>query len=506
MPFDTVLPCFATRMARYFANCPAFAKESKDESQDDPARADRGDQPALPADQVLAVPAARAGHARRLPGRRRRGDDPRRARRARSTSTTTPDLVVIQVYITSARRAYELADHYRARGAYVALGGLHVTSLPDEAAAARRHDLHRARARTPGRASWPTSARASPARATCRRSAPWHGLPPIRRDLIKRQRYLVPNSIVVSRGCPHDCDFCYKDAFFEGGKSFYTQTVDDALAEIDRLPGPPPLLPRRPPARQPRASPTALFDGMRGHGAALAGGRHGRLGPRARTCWSRRSPPGCAACSSASRRSTPATWPRSASARTSDRDYAAAIRRLHDLGVMVNASFVFGMDDDDPDVFDRTVDWAIEQGIETATFHIMTPYPGTGAVPADGGRGPDRCTATGTSTTRGTSSSPAARTDARRSSRPATGGRTATSTAGARSWRGAGAHAGPPRDRLRHLAYAGGWKKFEPVWDRVIRAKRVAHFLPLLEAVLGGHRRAAEPMGLANRLASGSQE
>ncbi len=45
-----------------------------------------------------------------------------------------PDLVVIQVYITSAYRAYQLADHYRSKGAYVALGGLHVTSLPDEAA------------------------------------------------------------------------------------------------------------------------------------------------------------------------------------------------------------------------------------------------------------------------------------------------------------------------------------------------------------------------------------
>src|SRR4029079_17050000 len=45
-----------------------------------------------------------------------------------------PDLVVIQVYITSATRAYALADHYRRRGAHVALGGLHVTSLPDEAA------------------------------------------------------------------------------------------------------------------------------------------------------------------------------------------------------------------------------------------------------------------------------------------------------------------------------------------------------------------------------------
>src|SRR5881397_3818117 len=46
--------------------------------------------------------------------------------------TDEPDLVVIQVYITSAHRAYDLADHYRAKGAYVCLGGLHVTSLPEE--------------------------------------------------------------------------------------------------------------------------------------------------------------------------------------------------------------------------------------------------------------------------------------------------------------------------------------------------------------------------------------
>ena len=52
-----------------------------------------------------------------------------------------PDLVVIQVYITNAYRAYRIADHYRARGAFVALGGLHVTSLPDEAARARRRGV-----------------------------------------------------------------------------------------------------------------------------------------------------------------------------------------------------------------------------------------------------------------------------------------------------------------------------------------------------------------------------
>src|SRR6187431_3238606 len=52
----------------------------------------------------------------------------------RLTTGDAPDLVVIQVYITNAYRAYRIADGYRARGVFVALGGLHVTSLPAEAA------------------------------------------------------------------------------------------------------------------------------------------------------------------------------------------------------------------------------------------------------------------------------------------------------------------------------------------------------------------------------------
>ncbi|HET6214892.1 MAG TPA: cobalamin-dependent protein, partial [Micromonosporaceae bacterium] len=147
-----------------------------------------------------------------------------------------PDLVVIQPYITSARRSYQLADAYRSRGVHVAMGGLHVTSLPDEAAA---------HADTvfigPGEDTWPVFLddlrHGRPLARYVSTDRTLTGLPPVRRDLIKRHRYLVPNSIVVSRGCPHHCDFCYKDAFFTGGRSFYTQTVDAALAEIDRLPG-----------------------------------------------------------------------------------------------------------------------------------------------------------------------------------------------------------------------------------------------------------------------------
>ncbi len=50
---------------------------------------------------------------------------------------------------------------------------------------------------------------------------------------------------------------------------------------------------------------------------------------------------------------------------------------------------------------------------------------------------------------------------------------------------GAAAHA-RPIDQLRHVAYAGGWKKFEPLWDMILRARRVSQTLPLLESILAG--------------------
>lgn len=130
-----------------------------------------------------------------------------------------PDLVMIQVYITNAYRAYAIADHYRQKGSYVILGGLHVTSLPDEAAPHADSIFL-----GPGEETFPQflkdfkEGRAQKVYTSMIRSL--HGIPPVRRDLIKRERYLVPNSIVVSRGCPHHCDFCYKDAFLKGVSHF----------------------------------------------------------------------------------------------------------------------------------------------------------------------------------------------------------------------------------------------------------------------------------------------
>ena len=407
-----------------------------------------------------------------------------------------PDLVVIQVYITSARRSYAIADHYRRKGAWVALGGLHVTSLPTEAA--RHADSIFL---GPGEDTWPgflkdfRLGRPKPLyRSSVRTLA---SLPPIRRDLIKRSLYLVPNSIVVSRGCPHICDFCYKEAFFEGGRGFYTQAVDDALAEIERLPG-----------RHlyflddhlfgNRRFASALFEGMRGMG---------RIWQAAGTVQSVLQPGLLEQAVDAGLRSLfvgfetldPTSLRVQRKYQNLHRDYGTAVRRLHDLGVMVNGSFVFGMDEDDPSVFDRTVEWAIKQGIETATFHILTPYPGTALY--------QRMEAKGRMLHRDWDFY-----DTRHVVFRTVGMSADELEAG--YWRAyrdfyrwgsilrGALSKGHPASTLRHFAYASGWKKFEPLWDWVIRTRQLLHMRPVLEQVLrefGRHTEQVNPRSDAGR-------
>ncbi|HEX9074628.1 MAG TPA: radical SAM protein [Anaerolineae bacterium] len=405
-----------------------------------------------------------------------------------------PDLVAIEVYITSARRAYEIADHYRRRGAHVALGGLHVTSLPEEAAA---------HADTiflgPAEDTWPRFLldfrRGQAGKTYASKERTLKGLPRIRRDLIKRHLYLVPNSIVVSRGCPHTCDFCYKEGFFKGGKSFYTQLVDDALSEIDRLPGRHLYFLDDHLFGDPRFA-NALFDGMRGMGRVwqAAGTVKAVLAPdlleKAANC-------GLKSLFVGFETLDPRNLREQKKYQNLDRDYAAAVRRLHDLGIMVNGSYVFGMDGDDESVFARTVEWAIEQGIETATFHILTPYPGTGLYARMNAEGRLLHRRWDWYDTRHTVFRPARMTPEKLEEGYWQAyhdfykwGSILASAWAQEGW----------GERARHLAYAGGWKKFEWAWDLVIRAKRVTHMLPLLESVLAGfgripgHARAHRPI------------
>jgi radical SAM superfamily enzyme YgiQ (UPF0313 family) len=398
----------------------------------------------------------------------------------------TPDLVVIQVYITNAYRAYRLADSYRARGSFVALGGLHVTSLPEEAAAHADAIFL-----GPGEQTFPQFLGDFRAGRAERRYQSTSGrtldrLPPVRRDLIRRRSYLVPNSIVVTRGCPQHCDFCYKDAFFAGGRSFYTQRVDDVLAEIERLPGrhlyflDDHLLGDRRFGR-------ALFDGMRGMNRLFQGAAtvdsilRDDLIERAADAGLRSLFVGFETL-------TPTNLASSNKRQNLGRDYTAVTRRLHDLGIMINGSFVFGMDDDDQDVFRRTVDWAIAQGITTATFHVQTPYPGTRLYAQMEQQGRITTRDWDLYDTRHVVYRPSRLTPAaleagyhwayREFYRWPSIARAARAH---ESW----------KHQAKHFAYSVGWKKFERAWNVVIRMRQLSRMTPLLEGVLSKVSRAA---------------
>ncbi len=412
----------------------------------------------------------------------------------------TPDLVVIQVYITNAYRAYRLADSYRSRGSFVALGGLHVTSLPEEAA--RHAD---AIFLGPGEQTFPQFLRDFRAGRAERRYQSTSGrtldrLPPVRRDLIRRRSYLVPNSLVVTRGCPQHCDFCYKDAFFAGGRSFYTQRVDDALSEIARLPGrhlyflDDHLLGDRRFGR-------ALFEGMRGMNRLFQGAAtvdsilRDDLVERAADAGLRSLFVGFETL-------TPANLASSNKRQNLGRDYTAVTRRLHDLGIMINGSFVFGMDDDDEDVFKRTVDWAIAQGITTATFHVQTPYPGTRLHAQMEQQGRITSRNWDLYDTRHVVYRPLRLTPA------------ALEAGYHRAYRefyrwssiarAARAHESS-KHQVKHFAYSAGWKKFERAWNLVIRMRQLPQMTPLLEAVLSKVTRVAPegPRSADRRLATG---
>lgn len=123
-------------------------------------------------------------------------------------SDPVPAVVGITVHLTFAQRAYELADWYRARGAKVVLGGLHVHSCPEEVAPHAD-----ALAVGDGVRLWPQILRDFEngnlkTRYEAKYSASYEEDPPPRRDLVPRESFLTTTSLIATRGCHNRCNFC----------------------------------------------------------------------------------------------------------------------------------------------------------------------------------------------------------------------------------------------------------------------------------------------------------
>lgn len=139
------------------------------------------------------------------------------------------DAVGIGAMTTQARRAYELADAYRALGVPVILGGIHPSALPDEALA------HAAIVcRGDAEATLPVAL--ADLDAGCAKSFyDWEDYPPApiatpRKDLLDPKDYLVFNPIQTTRGCPHGCTFCTTPAIF--GRRFRQRDIGEIVEEM----------------------------------------------------------------------------------------------------------------------------------------------------------------------------------------------------------------------------------------------------------------------------------
>jgi radical SAM superfamily enzyme YgiQ (UPF0313 family) len=148
---------------------------------------------------------------------------------------------------------------------------------------------------------------------------------------------------------------------------------------------------------------------------------------------------------------------------------------------MINGSFVFGLDEDDKDVFKRTVEWGVENSITTSTYHILTPYPGT-ALFKDMER-------EGRILTRGWDLYDTRHVVYQTASLTAEELKLGYDWAYKEFYRRpnifkASLKHESHKHKLKHILYSGGWKKFEAVWNFMIKTKNLNSMLPLLESIL----------------------
>jgi radical SAM superfamily enzyme YgiQ (UPF0313 family) len=285
-----------------------------------------------------------------------------------------PQAVGITVHLTFARRACELARWYRERGAKVILGGLHVLSCPDEAAP-------HADALAIGEGVQLWGQILADIEAGCLKTVyrgdyrrPYREDPPPRRDLLPRASFLTTSSLIATRGCHNRCGFCYLST--DGLQMPYlVRDVEQVVAEFladdqpyavfvdNNLGSRPAYLRRLCRALRPlekiwsaAVSIDVTDDEDLVREMALAGCTGVFVGFESldddNIADARKKSPRAA-------------------------DYARRVGLFHANGIQVNGSFVLGFDHDRPDVFDRTVEWIEAQRLECATFHILTPYPGT---------------------------------------------------------------------------------------------------------------------------------
>lgn len=195
-----------------------------------------------------------------------------------------------------------------------------------------------------------------------------------RRDLFRREMYVTGfNTLQATRGCPFDCDYCAVTGVF--GREFRMRPVPEVIEEVrgfdhtdfffvdDNICGNPSyakeLFRALVPLKRSWGSQTSITfarDDELLRLYAKSGGKYAFIG------FESISPETLAGINK--------KWNKADT-------YGEAIKKIHDAGINILGSFIFGLDEDDMTVFGRTLDFIMEHRIDAAQFHILTPFPGT---------------------------------------------------------------------------------------------------------------------------------
>lgn len=286
----------------------------------------------------------------------------------------SPDLVGITANVDTAKRAYEIASKYKEKSVLTILGGIHISANPEEA-------LIHADSVCIGEAEEIMEEIILDAQQGTLKQRYYNphptdpqNIPLANWSLTNKSKYLYTNIICSSRGCPFKCDFCYNSCSYVHNR-YRNRPIESILKEIQQL------------GTRQVMFIDDNFIGNPTHTTELV-----RRLKRLELSWhaavsanivympkllDEMKDSGCKSLFIGFESTNGESIKSVHKVQNNTSLYEKLVQELHSRGIMINASLVFGFDNDNANVFRNTLDWLVRNKIETMTAHILTPYPGT---------------------------------------------------------------------------------------------------------------------------------